>query len=73
MGYAAHSHHVQPVADRATVVEFDLKARSMFPGKKGFDRLVYASKNVLSSPVTWLFYNCGKSMCGLHLESMSRC
>ena len=29
----------------------------MFPGKKGFDRLVYASKNALSAPVTWLFCN----------------
>ncbi|KAK3318897.1 ribonuclease P 40kDa subunit-domain-containing protein [Apodospora peruviana] len=37
------------------VVEFDLTASSMFPGKKGFDRLVYASKNALSTPLTWLF------------------
>lgn len=29
----------------------------MFPGKKGFDRLVYACKNVLNTPVTWLFCN----------------
>jgi hypothetical protein len=27
----------------------------MFPGKKGFERLVSASKNALSAPVTWLF------------------
>ena len=33
----------------------------MFPGKKGFDRLLYAARNVLNMPVTWLFYNCGKS------------
>jgi ribonuclease P/MRP protein subunit RPP40 len=39
------------------VVELDLKADSMYHGKKGFDRLVYASKNALASPVTWLFYN----------------
>lgn len=29
----------------------------MFPGKKGFDRLAYACKNVLHQPVTWLFCN----------------
>jgi len=39
------------------VVEFDLTAPSMFPGKKGFDRLIYASKNALAEPMTWLFYN----------------
>jgi ribonuclease P/MRP protein subunit RPP40 len=27
----------------------------MFHGKKGFDRIVYAFKNVLTKPVTWLF------------------
>ncbi|KAL1879687.1 hypothetical protein VTK73DRAFT_6862 [Phialemonium thermophilum] len=39
------------------VVEFDLRAQSMYPGKKGFDRLVYACKTVLKTPVTWLFCN----------------
>lgn len=29
----------------------------MFRGKKGFDRLMYACKNVLSQPVKWLFFN----------------
>jgi ribonucleases P/MRP protein subunit RPP40 len=29
----------------------------MLHGKKGFDRIVYAAKNVLSQPVTWLFCN----------------
>ncbi|KAK4103471.1 hypothetical protein N658DRAFT_514325 [Parathielavia hyrcaniae] len=37
------------------IVEFDLTAHSMIPGKKGFDRLIYASKNALAEPVTWLF------------------
>jgi ribonuclease P/MRP protein subunit RPP40 len=36
-------------------VEFALKGDYMFPGKKGFERLVSASKNALSAPVTWLF------------------
>ncbi|KAL2129544.1 hypothetical protein VTI74DRAFT_7628 [Chaetomium olivicolor] len=39
------------------IVEFDLTEPSMFPGKKGFDRLIYASKNVLAEPITWLFCN----------------
>lgn len=39
------------------VVEFDLRSPSMFRGKKGFDRLVYACKNVFIEPLTWLFCN----------------
>lgn len=39
------------------VVDFDLRSPSMFRGKKGFDRLVYACKNVFNEPVTWLFCN----------------
>lgn len=41
----------------APVVKYDLRSPSMFPGKKGFDRLVYAAKNVLNAPFTWLFCN----------------
>lgn len=29
----------------------------MLPGKKAFDRLVWACKNVLDSSLTWLFYD----------------
>jgi ribonuclease P/MRP protein subunit RPP40 len=29
----------------------------MLHGKKGFDRIVYAFKNVLTNPVTWLFHD----------------
>lgn len=36
------------------VVEYDLRSRSMFKGKKGFDRLIYACKNVLNEPRSWL-------------------
>ena len=35
---------------------------SMFPGKKGFERLVYAAKNAFNTPVTWLFYNISESI-----------
>lgn len=29
----------------------------MLHGKKGFDRIVYAFKNLLTTPVTWLFHD----------------
>ncbi|KAI1767794.1 ribonuclease P 40kDa subunit [Hypoxylon sp. FL1150] len=43
------------------IVEFDLRSPSMFHGKKGYDRLAYACKNVFNTPVTWLFYNRSKT------------
>ncbi|EHA56964.1 hypothetical protein MGG_06856 [Pyricularia oryzae 70-15] len=43
------------------IVEYDLRAPASFPGKKGFDRLIYATKNALNFPVTWLFCNLGKT------------
>lgn len=30
----------------------------MLHGKKGFERIVWAFKNVLNSTVTWLFHDC---------------
>lgn len=39
------------------MVEYDLRSPSMFTGKKGFDRLVYAARNVFHVPLTWLFCN----------------
>lgn len=39
----------------AAVVKYDLKAPSMLHGKKGFDRLLYACKNVFAAPLTWLY------------------
>jgi ribonucleases P/MRP protein subunit RPP40 len=39
------------------VVELDLTSPAMIPGKKAFDRLMYASKNAFGAPVTWLFQN----------------
>ena len=29
----------------------------MLHGRKGFDRIVWAAKNALSGPVTWLFHD----------------
>ncbi|KAI0110280.1 ribonuclease P 40kDa subunit [Daldinia grandis] len=43
------------------VVQFDLRNPSMLHGKKGFDRLAYACKNVFNAPVTWLFHNLSKT------------
>lgn len=39
------------------VVEINLRLPSMLHGKKGFDRIVYAAKEVLNKEVTWLFCN----------------
>ncbi|CAG8980437.1 hypothetical protein HYALB_00012924 [Hymenoscyphus albidus] len=37
------------------IVEINLRLPSMLHGKKGFDRIAYAFKNVLTTPITWLF------------------
>ncbi|KAF7505739.1 hypothetical protein GJ744_000505 [Endocarpon pusillum] len=39
------------------VVEVNLRQPSMLHGKKGFERVVWAAKNVLNRSVTWLFYH----------------
>ncbi|KAH9988644.1 ribonuclease P 40kDa subunit [Xylariaceae sp. FL0662B] len=39
------------------IVQLDLRSPSMMHGKKGFDRLIYACKNVFNTPTTWLFCN----------------
>ncbi|KAK4212708.1 ribonuclease P 40kDa subunit-domain-containing protein [Rhypophila decipiens] len=43
------------------VVEIDLNSASMSPGKKGFNRLVYAAKNALGQPLRWLLYHLADS------------
>ncbi|ROT36729.1 ribonuclease P 40kDa subunit [Sodiomyces alkalinus F11] len=37
------------------IVSYQLRDPCMLHGKKGFDRLTYACKNVLNQPLTWLF------------------
>ncbi|KAJ6084008.1 hypothetical protein N7486_010808 [Penicillium sp. IBT 16267x] len=37
------------------VIELNLRLPSMLHGKKGFDRIVWCFKNVLSSSMSWLF------------------
>nr|OQO17727.1 hypothetical protein B0A51_12881 [Rachicladosporium sp. CCFEE 5018]OQO27606.1 hypothetical protein B0A51_03595 [Rachicladosporium sp. CCFEE 5018] len=39
------------------VVEINLRLPSMVRGKKGFERVLWAAKNVLDQSVTWLFYD----------------
>ncbi|KAL8800046.1 MAG: hypothetical protein Q9182_005446 [Xanthomendoza sp. 2 TL-2023] len=41
-----------------SAVELNLRLPSMLHGKKGFERIVWAFKNVLDSAVTWVFHNC---------------
>lgn len=38
-------------------LEMDLRLPSMLHGKKGFERISWAFRNVLTNPVTWLFYD----------------
>lgn len=40
-------------------IELNLRLPSMLPGKNGFDRIVWAFKNVLNSSLTWLFCDLG--------------
>jgi ribonuclease P/MRP protein subunit RPP40 len=38
-------------------IEIDLRQPAMVHGKPGFERLIWACKNVLNQTVTWLFYD----------------
>ncbi|KAF9767692.1 hypothetical protein IL306_015116 [Fusarium sp. DS 682] len=39
------------------VITYNLREPSMLRGHKGYDRLIYACKNVFTQPMTWLFCN----------------
>ncbi|KAL4862705.1 hypothetical protein BDV12DRAFT_39363 [Aspergillus spectabilis] len=41
------------------LIELNLRLPSMLHGKKGFQRIEWAFKNVLNKPVTWLFFDLG--------------
>ena len=43
------------------VIEIDLRQPSMLHGKKGFERIVWAAKNVLNQSRVWLFKDVCKS------------
>lgn len=38
-------------------IEYNLRLPSMLHGKRGFERLVWACKNVLNNSLTWLFHD----------------
>ena len=40
-----------------SAVEIDLRSPAMLHGKKGFERIVWAFKNVLNHSMTWLFHD----------------
>jgi ribonuclease P/MRP protein subunit RPP40 len=42
-------------AYQSAVIELDLRLPSMLHGKKGFDRILHAFKNVLNESHAWLF------------------
>ncbi|ESZ97010.1 ribonuclease P 40kDa subunit [Sclerotinia borealis F-4128] len=44
------------------IVEINLRLPSMLHGKNGFKRIEYAFKNVLTTPVTWLFCDLGATV-----------
>ena len=47
------------------VVEINLRLPSMLHGKKGFEKLVWAFKNVLNHTVAWLFYDLASASSGI--------
>lgn len=64
----AFSHSIPSTANPhqlRTVVELNLRLPSMLHGKKGFERIVGAFKNVLNHSVAWLFYDLGSETGGI--------
>ncbi|EAW24918.1 ribonuclease P protein subunit p40 [Aspergillus fischeri NRRL 181] len=47
------------------LVEINLRLPSMLHGKKGFDRIVWAFKNVLDHSVAWLFHDLAPGSTGI--------
>ncbi|KAL5332922.1 ribonuclease P 40kDa subunit-domain-containing protein [Aspergillus crustosus] len=47
------------------LIELNLRLPSMLHGKKGFQRIEWAFKNVLNKPVTWLFFDLGTESSGI--------
>ncbi|GAA83649.1 ribonuclease P protein subunit p40 [Aspergillus luchuensis IFO 4308] len=54
-----------------TVVEINLRLPSMLHGKKGFERIVWAFKNVLNQSVAWLFFDLTTSSGGVSEDDPS--
>ncbi|KAL4773059.1 ribonuclease P 40kDa subunit-domain-containing protein [Aspergillus nidulans var. acristatus] len=47
------------------VIELNLRLPLMLHGKKGFQRVEWAFKNVLNKPTTWLFFDLGTESTGV--------
>lgn len=47
----------RPLTVITLVIETNLRLPNMLPGKKAFDRLQWAFKNVLDASLAWLFYD----------------
>ncbi|KAL5000515.1 ribonuclease P 40kDa subunit-domain-containing protein [Aspergillus recurvatus] len=47
------------------VIELNLRLPSMLHGKKSFQRIEWAFKNVLNKPTTWLFFDLGTESTGV--------
>ncbi|GLA88223.1 ribonuclease P protein subunit p40 [Aspergillus tubingensis] len=53
------------------IVEINLRLPSMLHGKKGFERIVWAFKNVLNQSVAWLFFDLTTSSGGVSEDDPS--
>ncbi|KAE8383673.1 ribonuclease P 40kDa subunit-domain-containing protein [Aspergillus bertholletiae] len=53
------------------IVEINLRLPSMLHGKKGFERIVWAFKNVLNHTVAWLFYDLASESSGISSDDPS--
>ncbi|KAL2850873.1 ribonuclease P 40kDa subunit-domain-containing protein [Aspergillus pseudodeflectus] len=53
------------------LVELNLRLPSMLHGKKGFQRIEWAFKNVLTQRVAWLFFDLGTESAGVSEDDLS--
>ncbi|PYI12439.1 hypothetical protein BO78DRAFT_331006 [Aspergillus sclerotiicarbonarius CBS 121057] len=53
------------------IVEINLRLPSMVHGKKGFERIVWAFKNVLNQSVAWLFFDLASESNGISEDDLS--
>lgn len=53
-GKSLHLFYLVFTSKTFLAIEIDLRQPSMLHGKKGFERIVWACRNVLNASVTWL-------------------
>ena len=54
------------------VIEMNLRQPSMAHGKKGFERIVWACKNVLSTSLSWLFSDIGTPTTDVYPDPLAK-